>query len=360
VSSFVLITTDIHIHDKWFDRSAKFFDFLKEVIQEYKPIHFFHLGDLFENKDYISNQCKKLVIDFLKFLASQKIYSSFLVGNHDVARWEDAGPVTTTYFISGYDYATEIRAPVIVNIDSKNILFLPYLPQYYPFDYILEHLPLNRNEKIDYICVHGDIRGYAYPSGFVSKEGWDLDEFQYRIKVLIGHYHLPNIERGILGAPYMRDFRDALPHSQSCEFGVYLVDFSKSKFSYEFIPFESDYYVKMTARNLSDFKKKFSVLKRNYKDKPIRLWIKQQEYFDIDKEVLRQSLNLKDLLVTGDFELSDKEVDQEHQQDVFFNKEILQQIIQNKIPKEYRNNPKFLELGHQLFVDLGLSLKLDK
>ena len=158
----------------------------------------------------------------------------------------------------------------------------------------------------------------------------------------------------------MRDFRDALSYSQSCDFGVYLVDFSKKKFSYEFISFESDYYVKMTAKNLSDFRKKFPILKRNYKDKHIRLWIKQQKYFDIDKEVLHQSLNLKDLLVTGDFELSEKELDQEHQQDVFFNKEILQQIIQNKIPREYQNNSRFLELGNRLFADLGLTLKLDK
>lgn len=360
--SLGLITSDIHIHDKWFSTSERFFEFLKEVIDEYKPEHFFHLGDLFENKDHISNRCKRLVVDFLKFLADRKIHSSFLVGNHDCAGWENNEPITTTYFISGYDLATEIKQPILVTILDRNVLFLPYIGHYPSFDEIEKVLVTNKKENVDYVFVHGDVKGWAYPSGALAEDGWDYEEIKPRIKALFGHYHLPDIDKGIVGSPFMRDFRDALPYNRRIDFGVYLVEFSEvNRFSYEFIPFESEYYVKMSVKDKSQFRRKFAILEKNYKGKKVRLWVKQKSYFNVKEEIelFDREVELTDLLVTGDFE-ADEQEGEERRENLFFNQDLLKGIILEKIPKEFRGNHKFIEVGNSLLSEIGLSFNLDR
>lgn len=208
-----LFFSDLHLHDrKEFSRidpstglnvrlieGLSVLDQIIDLCKHHKNVRgIFHLGDIFERKDNISNH---VLIEFKKRLERfQSLGLPFycLQGNHDFSL-----PDYPTLFI--FDNIRFVKSPTITQSDDR-IYLIPYQASWKQFE-----TEWKRAHETDasIICFHQDIPGATYETGRSIVGEWTLKTDPKRL-YLAGHIHRPQKIHGIqfLGSPYQVKFSD--------------------------------------------------------------------------------------------------------------------------------------------------------
>lgn len=319
----ILFFTDLHIGYAWLDRAKAFLNFLNQTLKEQQVDCCVFLGDVFEQKDHVSNECKKALVDFLK---NQTIPFYWLVANHD---YRQEG-TTTIEFLENL-----IKEPTVEEIGDVSILFIPY-----------GKLP-SEIEEVDIVCFHDAIKGLKLPSGFTFTSGidWNLLSKAKAKWYFSGHIHYPiQIKPTFLylGSPIERDFRDGVRElTTPIRRGVYVLETTNMDLT--FIEFKSLRFVHLQIE-ASALERTISYLRENYIDQgyPVSLWLESDETLpEFDKSIFSSclvSLKIEDTDI-----MTPKQLD-------------LEKTIKQFIPSKYRREKDFLHFGKEVFKEVGLDL----
>jgi len=333
----MLLFTDLHLHHTWLERSRKFLEFLSDVIERNDVKNIIHLGDVFEEKDRVPNDVKKVLLDFIDRHQDCNFY--WLKGNHE-SRVND---ITTIEFLSNIPGHTLIKEPQVISIEGKKCYFVPHNSDY-------RFTP----KLVDLVFLHNDIRGFKFKTGYVMSQGIDL------VKILecnaryyfAGHIHEPCLFSDIfyLGAPYERDFRDrSTDLNKPTKRGVYILNNDL-----QFIPFVSDRYLKVSVSSNSDVLKSLKKIKSNYIDKGyhVYVWFETSKIIDVVSIVDEFGRDgFKNVICVNETKDSDVE-----DVTVSTNVDLLPYLYKH-IPYEYRSKNGFMELGSEILKCLGFSLE---
>ena len=266
------------------------------------------LGDAFDKTELNAQE-----ISALKEINWGKIYHCFIVGNHEMAS-SDLSTNTVNLF-SLMPHSFVYSSPTMLNFGNEtNIFILPYI--------------LNSNRKSlkeylkdyskpDIILSHNDISGIQL-GGFVSKEGFSLDEIKENCNLFInGHLHNGcKLDNGIynIGNLCGQNFNeDAFLYSHD----VWILDTDTKEINVYKNPYSFNFYK-------IDFVEKYKIN---------------------DVQTIISKL-LNNVVCT----IKCKENDYEYLHNIF-NKEKNKNIIESKFIIEYESNNFNVEQSNSLSVD---------
>ena len=220
-------------------------------------MHFFFLGDWFDNRQlldiYVMNMSIDIIIELSEILP---IY--MIVGNHDLYKKYD----TDVNSIVAFRHIPNVyvfEKPIVITNEETKILILPWIGNGEAEENYV------RANKFDYVFAHADINGFKYDSGREIR-GTSANFLKFRSikKIFSGHIHkrqeLSNIV--YIGSPYHTKRSDI-----GNDKGVYLFNPLENSFSFtanEFSPiFQRVTLESILEHTLLDTIK---LLKNNYTD----------------------------------------------------------------------------------------------
>jgi DNA repair exonuclease SbcCD nuclease subunit len=180
-----------------------FFPYLKEnsintVIQT---------GDLNDERRSVNNvgiyEARKYFFDRL---SEENIQMYVPLGNHDIAYKDTLRVNSPSLLYRDYSNVHIIDTPRTIEINDKNICFIPWICRDNQ-ESALNELKTSRSN----ICIgHFEIAGFAMYKGIMSHGGMDsalFDRFEYTFS---GHYHHRSTKRSIhyVGTPYEMTWSD--------------------------------------------------------------------------------------------------------------------------------------------------------
>lgn len=262
----IIQVADIHIRrtmDNW--ENNMYLELLTQFIEECKKIaepydrsevRIVICGDLFHNKNNISNDLDIMATNFIREL--EKIAPiRILVGNHDYNANNIDQAHTITTFCETRGFNDTILLDDILNYRSgciidDNIVWTVYSTF---DDFIKPDIITTKQENNDKIFVglyHDMILGATMNNGSVSDVGASSDTFDGCDCVMAGHIHKRQVLRknGIdivySGSLFQQNFGETVTQHGFCVWNM-------EDLSHEFIDLKSDYgYYNLEINNLDD------------------------------------------------------------------------------------------------------------
>lgn len=223
-----------------------------------KEMHFFFLGDFFDNRQLIDINVMNKAIDVI-FRISQIMPVYLMTGNHDIYKKNDTD-VNSLAAFRFIPNVTIFEDPCIVTNGKSSILVLPWIGTKED-----EELYAKANsKKADYIFAHTDMAGFKYDNGRHIVSGVNLGLVKGYKKIFSGHIHKrQQIDHMYyIGSPY---------HTKRGDIGntkaVYIFDPNNN----EFESLENNYssvFQRIKLEDLMEWTLEFtcSVLSNNYTD----------------------------------------------------------------------------------------------
>lgn len=213
----ILTTTDLHLNLREDDRYRwSFMKKLKKIVSKHKAEALFILGDLTHDKDRHSSELVNRISDIL-FSIAQKVPIYVLKGNHDYI--DPSNPFLR--FLDKMENITFIVSPLTLEMENKNLLFLPHTRD-----------PITEWKELDYEGIHS-IFIHQSVDGAVASNGMELEGFPrnffrdlgFEGRVYSGDIHVPQKIGKItyVGTPYAVHFGDIFSPR------VMLLDLKKDK-----------------------------------------------------------------------------------------------------------------------------------
>lgn len=161
-------------------------------------MHFFFLGDFFDNRQLLDINVMNKAIDVI-FKIAKIMPVHLMTGNHDIYKKNetDVNSLAAFRFIPN---VTIYEDPVIVTNGTSNILVLPWIG-----DKTEEECYAKANEKnANFIFAHTDMSGFKYDNGRNILKGANLKDIEGYKKIFSGHIHKrQTIEHMFyIGSPY--------------------------------------------------------------------------------------------------------------------------------------------------------------
>lgn len=190
INNNVAIITDTHFGVKnnseiWLESQLNYFR--NEFIPELKRQGIntiIHAGDLFEDRESTNNNVAYSVMElFEKDLKDFIIY--FVPGNHD-SYFKNRIDISITKFLDNLENVNRITEMEIINVNGKEILFVPWQPDWEKFTKFVETKP----DTCRITIGHFPICGFMLNSKSVSHSGVLSDIFFDNFDMTFsGHFH---------------------------------------------------------------------------------------------------------------------------------------------------------------------------
>lgn len=184
---------DIHLgvhplsEDKWLEIHTKYFyEFLFPILEtHYKQgDKLIILGDLFDNRNYITLRVISFALDIFNYLEEKNIEIISLIGNHDMYN-SDNYKHTSLRILEKHKNIQIINEPTVLDF-GKKCLFLSWINQNKDEHNILKQYA----GKVDYLFCHSDLNGAKTNLKTSLKSGITMADFVLYPKVFAGHIHL--------------------------------------------------------------------------------------------------------------------------------------------------------------------------
>lgn len=214
-NSKVLIINDSHFGFK--NSSQAIFDyqyeFLHKTLFPYCKRHnisqILHLGDLFDNRKYITVKTLNFVrINFLEELRKRNIKMDIIPGNHDVLFNNTNGLCSLVEILSAYsDIVSLYMKPTIVKYNTIKVGLVPWITK----DNQDECYEFIEKAKCDILAGHFEIAGFKYiANSSIKSHGISTKIFERYDHVLSGHYHTKSQRENItyLGTQFQFNWGD--------------------------------------------------------------------------------------------------------------------------------------------------------
>lgn len=175
--------------DKWFEvHKEYFYDFLIPLLKkESKPGDIaIHMGDLFDNRDFIPIQHMNLALDVVEEI-SKILPFHLIIGNHDL--WtRSTSTINAVRPLRFIDNVFIYDSPTKVEYNGLNLLMMPYVNN--KGEQIKQ---IQNNRDCHYLFCHSDLNGakmHLTSVGHRNMNKIDVEEFSNFKKVYSGHYHI--------------------------------------------------------------------------------------------------------------------------------------------------------------------------
>lgn len=224
------LISDIHLgvhalaEDKWIKISDDYFNqfFIPEVKKRWsKGDKIFILGDLFDNRNYLSLRIISYALDLFKKFEEVGFEIVILGGNHDYRNNSDSEH-TSLRILERHPNVEIIKDTISYNFAEKKILLMPWVGNHREEHEILKKWA----GKVDYLFCHSDLRGAKTNMRSVLTHGLTVADFVAYPKVYSGHIHiyqqLENFK--FLGNPFHMDRND-----KGNKKGLTIIDFDTDK-----------------------------------------------------------------------------------------------------------------------------------
>ncbi len=208
------LISDIHLgvhslaEDKWIKIANDYFTlfFIPEVKKRWKKgDKIFILGDLFDNRNYLSLRIISYALDLFEQFEKEEFDIVILGGNHDYRNNSDSEH-TSLRILERHPNVQIVKEPISYKFSNKNILLMPWVG-----NHKAEHEILKKwANKVDYLFCHSDLRGAKTNMRTVLTHGLTVADYVAFPKVYSGHIHiyqqLENFK--FLGNPFHMDRND--------------------------------------------------------------------------------------------------------------------------------------------------------
>lgn len=219
---------DIHLgqhsltEDKWLDISESYFYdfFIPEILKQWsKDDMIFILGDLFDNRNYLTLKVISFALDLFSKFEELGLNILIISGNHDLRNNWDAEH-TSLRILERYKNVNIVKDPTIYEFFNKKILLLPWNKHTEQLKEIKKW-----TGKIDYLFTHSDLRGAKTGIKNVLNTGNNIADYVGIPKVYASHIHIrQSIENfTFLGSPFHMDRND-----KGNKKGITILDFEKN------------------------------------------------------------------------------------------------------------------------------------
>ena len=164
--------------------------------------HVLHLGDVFDRRKYINFNTlrswqERVFTPLHDYLETMDI----LVGNHDTY-FKNTNEVNSVEgLLSSYSKFRIYTQPTEVNIDGRDILFLPWICE----DNLEQSKKMVAETKAQVCMGHLELTGFEMHAGHINQDkGLSPSMFEKFFMTLTGHFHHKSSKDGIhyLGSPY--------------------------------------------------------------------------------------------------------------------------------------------------------------
>jgi DNA repair exonuclease SbcCD nuclease subunit len=208
------LISDIHLgvhtmsEDKWIKIADEYFNefFIPEVKKRWnKGDKIFILGDLFDNRNYLTLRIISFALDLFNKLEKEGFDILILGGNHDYRNNSDSEH-TSLRILERYPNIQIVKDTISYNFSDKNILIMPWVG-----NHKTEHEILKKwAGKVDYLFCHSELRGAKTNMRTVLTHGLTVADYVAYPRVYSGHIHiyqkLDNFK--FLGSPFHLDRND--------------------------------------------------------------------------------------------------------------------------------------------------------
>lgn len=203
----VAIITDVHIgarNDSLViaDHQRRFFEqtFMPTLIERGIK-HVICMGDIFDRRKYVNFKTLDLAKEYwFDPMKAAGITMDITVGNHD-CYYRNTNSVNSPQLLLSekYDNITIYSEPTEINIDGRDILYLPWIND----ENREAALKLIANTNAKLVMGHLELTGFQMYAGSVMQHGMERTLFDKFDKVLTGHYHHKSDDGRIfyLGSP---------------------------------------------------------------------------------------------------------------------------------------------------------------
>ena len=350
--SKALLVSDLHIHahkqktDRLYD-CLKVLDWCFKTAIENKCDYVLFLGDLFHERAKIDvlNYLKTFEI-FMKY-ADQPIEIYLLVGNHDMYH-KESWDVNSIKPLTALKNVHIIEKPTTLNIDGRNIDFLPYIEN--PIESLRELKKGRDKEDLTLLLGHMAVHGaklntlygttadvvVEYDTGMVCVNPSIFDDWQMTI---LGHYHGAqhlNEKVEYLGSPLQLSFGEAFEEKH-----IAIIDLKTLKKKYIVNEFSPKHFI-LGKELLNNYNLENCFVRVVIDDLPA-------------KELMELKTDLLDNKKVASFDFKKKEKKEEDQIDVekarsiLFNQdEMLEKWIDASPLPSNLDKQKLLEIGKNI------------
>jgi DNA repair exonuclease SbcCD nuclease subunit len=195
----IFAISDLHISnyrnlDMYEDNLNKLVDELQEKTKELnkEEVRIVLLGDLFNNKNIISNEAMLLASNFI-YKLEQIAFTYAIAGNHDTVLQNDRlDSITTLFKISNFKNSAFIDMELgyesgVYNDENVSFALFSIYDDYSPID--IKELKEQMPNNIIIGLFHGSIVGGVLPNGYATESGIDKNVFSDCDLTLAGHIH---------------------------------------------------------------------------------------------------------------------------------------------------------------------------
>jgi DNA repair exonuclease SbcCD nuclease subunit len=218
------LISDIHLgihkneEDKWLDITKNYFFgyFFPLLDKRYKQgDEVFILGDLFDNREYISIKTFCYAYDIFDEFQKRNIPVNIIIGNHDMYA-NVSYEYNSLRLIEKYENVTIYKEPTIIDRCGRKILMLPWIESVKNLNDVL------KQHKANYVFCHSDLAGAKSNANVTLTHGINIAEFATFGRVYAGHIHIRQRVKNFqyVGSPYHLDRND-----KGNEKGVFILDF---------------------------------------------------------------------------------------------------------------------------------------
>lgn len=208
------LISDIHLgvhrlaEDKWLKISKNYFyDFFIPLVKERweDGDKIFILGDLFDNRSYLSLKVISFVIDLFNDFEKMNLPILIIGGNHDYYNNNDAEH-TSLKILKKHTNVEIFTVPTLYNFSNKKILLMPWNGILKEEQKIMKQYA----GKVNYMFSHSELQGALTNLKVGLRHGANIADFVAFPKVYSGHIHLHQTIKNFtyLGSPYHIDRND--------------------------------------------------------------------------------------------------------------------------------------------------------
>lgn len=183
-----LLIADTHLSEHTVDQNLSVFTQVIELCKQFGIDTFIHLGDIFTSRkgqpEIVLNTFKAI----LDRLSNEGITMLTIGGNHD--KTDGSSESSFLEAFDGTSSMTLMPAGSMSNIDSINLIFLPYFDEHLVYPSKLEQINKELDDsKINILLTHCAIDGVSNNSGLKVKGELPIGGFDRFKYVFVGHYH---------------------------------------------------------------------------------------------------------------------------------------------------------------------------
>lgn len=236
------LISDIHLgvhklhEDKWLNIAKDYFHkfFIPKIQKTWQDgDKVFILGDLFDNRSFLSLKVISFALDLFNHFEKLNIPILIIGGNHDYYNNNDAEH-TSLRILERYNNVEIYTTPTLYNFSNKRILLMPWN------GIVKEEVKIFKQYagKVDYMFSHSELQGAKSNLKVEMTHGNNIASFISFPKVFSGHIHIHQTIDNFtyLGSPYHLDRNDKGNKKgiTIIDFNANLVDFIPNDFSPEF------------------------------------------------------------------------------------------------------------------------------